>query len=211
MDQDMSLNRNITVYGEITDQKVEEVVKQIVAISDYDFNMMNNVVNYEPEPIKMFICSGGGMLTPVIGLCELMIHSETPIATFGMGECCSAAFMLLIAGHVRYAVRGSSLMAHQVAGGQFGSSKDCEIALQQMKRVEQYMIDLFKSRTKMTEEMIAEMYHSQIDKYLSVEEAKELKVIDHILGEVIQEGEEDGEIEDVENSDEDGPCSTEEE
>ena len=190
--QQEQMNRNVMVYGDITTDKVENIVSHIAAINDYDFDMDSQVKNYEPEPIKLFICSPGGELLPTLGLCSYIMNSMTPVATVCMGEACSAAFLILICGHVRYAVPGSSMMAHQAVGGQFGSAKDCEIALKQMQRLETYMLDIVKKKTKIPESLITDIYHSQTDRYLSVEEAKEFGVIDHIYGELCEDEDDEG-------------------
>ncbi len=209
MENQESLSRNILLFGDITSEKIESIMQYIIDIVDHDDYMSDTLTNYEREPIKLYICSGGGEVMPTIGLCEYIAYCGTPIATICLGEACSAAFMLLIAGHRRYAVKGSSLMAHQMAGGAIGSAKDCEIHLQHMKKVESYMIDLIKETTELPQSLIDEIYSSQIDKFMTVEEALEYKVIDCIYGQVDSEetDEEDEEI----SSDEaniNEPCNT---
>lgn len=205
------LNRNILLYGEITTQLIHDVVEQLTQIISYDDEMEYTLNNYKREPIKLYICSAGGEVTPSIGLSELIKYSSTPIATICLGEACSAAFMLLIAGHRRYAVKGSSLMAHQMAGGAIGSARDCEIHLQQMKKVESYMIDLIKETTKLPQNIIDEIYSSQIDKFMTVEEALEYKVIDCIYGQPDSGDIDEEDMEDEISSDEKNinePCNT---
>lgn len=205
------LNRNILLYGEITTQLIHDVVEQLTQIISYDDEMEYTLNNYERKPIKLYICSAGGEVAPSIGLSELIKYSPTPIATICLGEACSAAFMLLIAGHRRYAVKGSSLMAHQMAGGAIGSARDCEIHLQQMKKVESYMIDLMKETTNIPQNIIDEIYSSQIDKFMSVEEALEYKVIDCIYGQADEAPDEDDEEMDEEEislDDDNEPCNT---
>lgn len=206
------LSRNILLFGEITTEKIESVMQRIIDIVDHDDYMSDTLTNYEREPIKLYICSAGGEVTPTIGLCEYIAYCGTPIATICLGEACSAAFMLLIAGHRRYAVKGSSLMAHQMAGGAIGSARDCEIHLQQMKKVESYMIDLIKETTKLPQNIIDEIYSSQIDKFMTVEEALEYKVIDCIYGQPDSGELDEEDIEDEEDSskeiDNKEPCNT---
>lgn len=203
-----TLNRNIFIYGDITSEKIEDVMRQLVEITSYDQLIDKQIKDYEPELIYLWICSAGGEVLPVIGLVEYMMHGSTPIVTVCVGEACSAAFMILMAGHFRLAVRGSSLMAHSMSGGQMGSARDCAVALEQMKKIESYMVDLMKNKTNIPEKMIHDMYHVQTDQYMSVEEALKYKVIDEIYGEPMDD-EDDGSDDELEFDEEtdDRPCT----
>lgn len=205
------LSRNILLFGEITTEKIESVMQRIIEVVDYDEYVDSTVKNYERQPITLYICSGGGEVLPTIGLCEFMAYCRTPISTVCLGEACSAAFMVLIAGHCRFAVRGSSIMFHQMAGGAAGSVKNCKNHIEHMDRIESYMTALIKERTEIPQKMLDEIYTSQMDRYMSVEEALELRVIDYLYGgdevELDAEIEESDEI-DNEESDDENPCNT---
>ncbi len=181
--EETHLTRNVFIFDEITTENMKEVIENVVDIIDYDNHTEDIIVDYKREPIVIYICSGGGEVLPSIALIELIKNSPTPIATICLGQACSAAFMILISGHARYATKGSSLMFHQMSGGVIGSTKDCNIAIDQMKRLENYALESLKDDTKLPKNMIDEVYKNQVDKYLTVEEAKSFGVIDHIYGE----------------------------
>jgi ATP-dependent protease ClpP protease subunit len=188
------LSRKITIYGNITSEKIEEVVRQIVEVNAYDDYQMQNLKQYQPEPIYIYICSGGGELLPSLGLCRLIEHSLTPIVTVAMGEAGSAAFLILISGHYRLAMRGTSIMTHQMSGGAVGSTKDCKITVSHMEKIEEDMISFIREYTELPEEIIEDMYLQQTDKYLSIEEALNYKVIDFIYGESTGDEEQTAEV-----------------
>lgn len=191
------INRTVLLYGEITTELIKDVVLQITDLLAYDHHMENTVVGYEREPIFLNICSEGGSVSPSIGLCELILHSPSPIVGTAFGLSCSAAFMILICCHYRLATKGSTLMAHHMFGGIGGSTKDCKIAVSHWEKLDQYMIGVMKDHTKIPVSLIEEIYDKQIDKYFTVEEALELGIIDDIYGQ-----EKIGETDDKDDSEE---------
>lgn len=205
---EQQLSRNIFMYGEINTQSIKEVLQQLAEISDYDDIADQQIKDYERLPVKLFINSPGGELLPCIGLCEFIkFQMQTPVIGVCMGEACSAAFIILINCDYRIAVRGSSLMAHPMSGGSIGSTRDCENVLNHMKSTENYIIDAIKNLTEIPEEIIAEMYLKQIDKYFTPDEAKQYKIVDNILGEETSEEELD---DDYIETEDDEPCNIEE-
>lgn len=180
--EEKELTRQITLYGEITSEKIEQIVSTIVHFNNIDAKNSVALKDYEPEPIQLYICSCGGELLPSLGLCQLMIHSNTPIITICTGECCSAGFLILSCGHYRMATEGSVLMIHQMMGGASGTVKDCKVTLKSMEKLEESMKKLLKQKTNLPEKFMEQIYNEQIDKYLTVNEALKYKVIDNIYG-----------------------------
>lgn len=182
MRENEELTRQITLYGEITSQKIEDIVNTIVYFNNIDLKNMMTIKDYQPEPIQIYICSCGGELLPSLGLCQLIIYSPTPIITICSGECCSAGFMILACGHYRLATEGSVIMIHQMMGGSAGTVKDCRVTLKSMEKTEEAMVKLLKEKTKLPDKFMEQIYNEQIDKYLTINEALKYKVIDNIYG-----------------------------
>ena len=91
------INRKIIISEPITDDLAGNVIAQILAINDFDEQM--SVLNtYTPEPIEMFINSGGGSATAGNAIISAMELSETPIVTYGVGIVASMALGIFISG-----------------------------------------------------------------------------------------------------------------
>lgn len=98
------------------------------------------------------------------------------------------AAILLAGGEAgkRFALPHSSIMIHQPLGGTRGQASDILIYANQIQRIReqsnkimQYHLNKAKGHDKYTLEEVNDMMER--DKYLSVEEAHELGVIDEIL------------------------------
>ena len=108
------VNRKIIISQQINSELAERVVSQIIDINNYDAQMA--VVNtYEPEPIEIFINSGGGSVTDGFAIIGAMEMSETPIITYGLGQVASMALAIFISGDFRVAHRHVRMMFHSVA------------------------------------------------------------------------------------------------
>lgn len=70
-------------------------------------------------PIHMYINSPGGVVTSGLAIYDTMQYVKPPIATWCVGQACSAASLLLAAGakDMRNALPNSRIMVHQPSGG----------------------------------------------------------------------------------------------
>ena len=70
-------------------------------------------------PIHMYINSPGGVVTAGLAIYDTMQYVRPPIATWCVGQACSAASLLLAAGakDMRNALPNSRIMIHQPHGG----------------------------------------------------------------------------------------------
>ena len=66
----------------------------------------------ERKPIMLYIDSPGGDVTGALVLCHIIMTSKTPVYTVNMCACFSASGVVLVCGHKRYALKGSSVLIH---------------------------------------------------------------------------------------------------
>ncbi len=108
----------------ITFDRGLDIVDRIIYIfDDIDETMAENVVmglqflSKTPGSITMMINSQGGSVNDMFAIYDAMQACENEITTIGIGEVCSAAGLLLVAGDKRLASPTCVFMAHNVHGG----------------------------------------------------------------------------------------------
>ncbi len=101
--------------------------------------------------------------------------------TIVTGCAMSCGFLILLAGHKRFAHKMSTPLYHQVSTGFFGKVQDMEEKLEEAKRLQTQIEDYTKSRTKIGKKKLREILENKKDWYMSADEALELGVVDEIL------------------------------
>ena len=172
-------SRKIVIAEPITDHLAGRVIEQIMEINDYD-EQMSVVKNYTPEPIEMFITSGGGSAHAGNAIIGAMEMSDTPIITFGLGIVASMALAIFVAGDVRIAHRFCRLMYHSVAWEEGGMIQDHIEGLKEVSIVQDMYNSLFK-KTKLTKEMMAEIAEKKQNFFFSGKEAVKLGIADEVI------------------------------
>lgn len=177
--EEQILSRKIIISSPINEDVAREVISQIMEINDFD-ERMSVVSTYQPEPIEMFINSGGGNVTDGFAIIGAMEMSETPIITYGLGIVASMALGIFVKGDYRIAHRYTRFMWHTVAYGAIGYIKDHEDAQKESNIMQKMYNNLFKE-TNITKEMMEEIREKKTDFFFSGKEAVDLKVADQVL------------------------------
>lgn len=175
------INRKIIISEAITDSLAGDVTAIILAINDYDARMAQTFKNYEPEPIEMFINSGGGSATAGNSIITAMEMSDTPIITYGMGIIASMALAIFISGDIRIASRLGRFMYHSVSYGAEGNIKDHEDSMREANILQELYNDIFLDKTKFTKGMMERIRDKKKDFFFSGKKAVKLGVADDIL------------------------------
>ena len=114
------IDRIIYIFDDIDENMAEHVVKGLAFLSKTD------------GPITIMINSQGGSVNDMFAIYDAMQACECHITTIGIGEVCSAAGLLLVAGDRRLASPHTVFMAHNVAGG-VDDEAEMYTAMAQMK------------------------------------------------------------------------------
>ena len=99
------VDRIIYIVDDIDEIMAEHVVKGLSFLSKTEGH------------ITIMINSQGGSVSDMFAIYDAMQACECEITTIGIGEVCSAAGLLLVAGDRRLASPNSVFMAHTVMGG----------------------------------------------------------------------------------------------
>jgi ATP-dependent Clp protease, protease subunit len=173
-------NREIIINGEIDDSLIEMVCMVIMEMNRVDDANEAAILNYEREPIKLFLHSSGGEISPAFSLISCIKASKTPIWTIAMGKAYSAAFLILIAGDVRYAQLYSDAMYHQGASGMLGKFMDMYEYSDYLEKLDNKVQQFVLDHTFISKEDLEECHLRKVDWYMDTKEMIELGVIDGV-------------------------------
>ncbi|KAL7782058.1 Clp protease domain-containing protein [Trichoderma afarasin] len=170
--------RIICLNGEIDDYMSASIVAQLLWLES----------DAPEKPITMYINSPGGSVTSGMAIYDTMTYIKSPVATVCIGGAASMAAILLAGGEAgkRCALPHSSIMIHQPLGGTRGQASDILIYANQIQKIREqsnqimrYHLNKAKGFDKYSLEEINDLMER--DKYLSVNEALELGVIDEVF------------------------------
>ena len=99
------------------------------------------------KPIKIFISSPGGETQAMWSAMQAIQTSKTPCWTINFSYAYSAAAELLVAGHKRFALKGSTTMIHRGSCFIGGEQSVVESTQKYMKTMEQRYQDFLLSHT----------------------------------------------------------------
>ncbi|KJZ77216.1 ATP-dependent Clp protease proteolytic subunit [Hirsutella minnesotensis 3608] len=170
--------RIVCLNGQINDYVSASMVAQLLWLES----------DAPEKPITMYINSPGGSVTSGMAIYDTMTYIKSPVSTVCVGGAASMAAILLAGGEAgkRYALPHSSIMIHQPLGGTSGQASDILIYANQIQRIReqsnkimQHHLNKAKGHDRYSLEEVNDMMER--DKYLSVDEALGLGVIDEVL------------------------------
>lgn len=133
------------------------------------------------KDINIYVNSPGGSVSAGLAIYDTMQYIKPDCATICLGMAASMASLLLAGGAAakRSALPHSRIMIHQPLGGTQGQATDIEIYTREMIRVRNELYSIYSKHTGKPVEEIAK--DSDRDNYMTPEEAKNYKLIDHIM------------------------------
>lgn len=166
-------DRIIFLGTPINDQVANAVIAQLLFLESTD----------PDKDIYMYINSPGGQVTSGLGIYDTMQYVKPDIQTLCVGQAASMGCFLLAGGTKgkRYSLPHSRIMMHMIQGGQEGSMPDVEVHYEEMKYLNDMLLNVFCESTDCKlEDAVALL---QRNKYMSPEQAMEfgsLGIIDSI-------------------------------
>ncbi len=164
-------------------------VRIIFLVGPIDDNVANLVVaqmlfleSENPEKdIQFYINSPGGVVSAGLAVYDTMQFIKPNISTMCIGQACSAASLLLMAGTKgkRYALPNSRIMIHQPSGGAQGQATDIEIHAREILYLRGRLNEIYAKHTGKTVEEIAR--DMERDRFMSAGEAKDYGLIDSVF------------------------------
>lgn len=170
-------DRVLWIEGEIGD-RLFELSKMIIRYNMED----KNIPVEERKPIKIFINSPGGDLDSTLAFIGMMNISKTPIWTIDACWAYSAAGLILMAGHKRYALPNTECLIHSGSGQLGGSYEQTTEQMKNYKYLVDKMRDFILSKTKIDQKLFKK--NSQKDWYIYDDEMLSLGIVDEIINDL---------------------------
>lgn len=137
----------------------------------------------EPQcDIEIIFNSPGGAVTAGLALwdhIQFVRAAGHKVTTSTIGMAASMAGILLQAGDLRVMGKESWLLIHQVSFSASGSFGDVEDTTKWVERMQDRVLDIFASRSKMTKQQIKRKWH-RTDWWISSDEALKLGLVDEL-------------------------------
>ena len=166
------LNERVVFLGhEIDDVIANLVIAQLLHLDSED----------PDKDINLYINSPGGSVTAALAIYDTMQYIRCDVSTICIGQCASAAAVLLTAGAAgkRFALPNSRILIHQPWGGTQGQVTDIEIQAKEMLRLRHALDEIMARHTGQSEEKIHT--DTERDNIMTADEAKAYGLIDDVF------------------------------
>jgi ATP-dependent Clp protease protease subunit len=164
---------NHFLTGNVDGESIEKAIRWI----------MMGAQNPPPDYMKLYINSDGGNLTDAFALMDVMRTSPVPIATVGMGNLMSSAFMIFAAGKKgqRAIGKNTSIMIHQFNHEYAGKYHDMKVYTKEIDRINYRMVAELSRTSGMTESEVSTKLLKPSDVWLTAEQLVEFGFADIIF------------------------------
>lgn len=170
-------DRVLWVEGEI-DDGIFELSKLILRYNKED----KDTPVEQRKPIKIFINSPGGDLDSTLSFIGLMEISKTPIWTIDACWAYSAAGLILMAGHKRFALPNTEALIHSGSGQLGGTYSQAAEQMNNYKVLVEKMRDFILNNTKIDRKLLKK--NSEKDWYLYTDEMLTLGIVDEVISDI---------------------------
>ena len=134
------------------------------------------------KPIKLFFDSPGGDLDAQAAICSTIELSKTPVIGIGIGIVASAASLIYLSCHVRFALKSSYFILHKGSAALSGDFENIMSSIDDYKREIEKMVQYIIEKTNYTKEEVEE--HIRKDWYVRAQEGLEKGLIDEIISDI---------------------------
>ena len=189
------------LYGEVTDDNCRTLISSLYYFRD------TGKVKEEPEqeeskeqeadpetesepvisyiPMDFLVSTEGGSVQDMFAVYDCMrdIKKDCDIRTFGIGKVMSAGVLLLAAGTKgsRRVGKSCRLMLHAPSGGQFGSLKELEVDIREVKWYQDQFVKALAQESNLSERKIRGIFRKKTDTYFDADQAVEWGIADEVV------------------------------
>jgi ATP-dependent Clp protease, protease subunit len=179
--------RMVGLYGEVNEDNCKTLISHLYSINLMDREKLDNP-DGEPQiikPIEMLVSTEGGHVQEMFGVIDVLrqIKEISEIHTTGIGKVMSAGILLLAAGTKgkRKIGKYTRLMLHSISGGDFGSIKQLENNLQEVKWYQSKYIEALTENSNMSSRQLKAIFRKKSDTYFDATQALKWGIADEII------------------------------
>jgi len=179
--------RSFAIYGEINEAQGREATQALQLLHDkICAEKMHQEDPNEPcEPIELLISTEGGHVQDMFSIYDCMrsVRKDCDIETLGVGKVMSAGILLLAGGTPGKRKVGANcrLMMHSVQGGHFGSIKELETDIREVRWYQQQLTKALLAETKLSIKQLKSIFRKKTDTYFDAEQAVAWGIADEIV------------------------------
>jgi len=188
-----SKSRLLGMYGEVNEERSKVAVASLYYFRDT--GLVEEEIDSEEEeetviktsylPIDFVVSTEGGSVSDMFALYDCMreVRKDCEIISFGVGKVMSAGVLLLAGGTKgkRKVGRNCRLMLHAISGGHFGSLKELEVDIKEVKWYQAQYTKALAEETNLTEKKIRAIFRKKTDTYFDAQQAVEWGIADEIV------------------------------
>ena len=179
--------RTSGIYGEINEERSQAIIASLFQLKSIT-PTINEEEEKDPEPplpIDFIVSTEGGNVQDMFAVYDCMrdVKKDCELHTFGLGKVMSAGILLLAAGTKgkRRVGKYCRLMMHSIQGGQFGSIKELEIDMREVRWHQEQFIKAIGEESKLDQKELKKIFKSQTDTYFDAKQAVEWGLADEIV------------------------------
>lgn len=166
------------IYGDITSYKWYE--DDVCA-----YDMAKDLDGLDGKSLKVRINSYGGEVAQGLAIYNLLKSYSGEVTTLCDGFACSAASVIFMAGKNRVMPRSSLLMIHNAWTYASGDANDLRKAADEIEKITQPSIEIYKSNSSLSEEEIKKMMDDET--WITADEALSYGFATEISEESVQQ------------------------
>ena len=113
---------------------------------------------------------------------DIIEYSKTEIHTISTGSSMSMGFIILLAGHKRFATKYSTIMIHEIASFVYDKLEGIKLEVAEKTRLQETILDkIVLDKTNITLDQLLQHRERKSEWYITPQEAKKLDIIDNII------------------------------
>lgn len=179
--------RSFAIYGEINEEQGREATQALKLL--HDKICAERSIQEDPEqvcePIEFLVSTEGGNVQDMFSIYDCMrsVRKDCDIETFGVGKVMSAGILLLAGGTPgkRKVGKHCRLMMHSVRGGHFGSIKELETDMREVRWYQEQLTSALLEETNLTLRQLKSIFRKKTDTYFDAEQAIAWGIADEII------------------------------
>lgn len=175
------MERKLYLKDIVDEKSVMPLIEAINRINDDDKEKEEEYNGWVREPIKLYICTYGGVCYLGFALIDAIRASKTPVHTIVLGTAMSMGIFIFAAGHKRFIGEHATLMYHDISmnlGLNGDMTEGVKIELQEGLRIQQMGVQFLIETSLVDKDTIDDYIKRKANWYIPAEEAITLKIAD---------------------------------